>query len=290
MVHSFLAFSCCFLALFGAFFSSCGWDDLSWGGVRSGKSSGEEIGLRDGNENVLIMLGGDCLSRDFAQFGVGECDGMGVLQYELDLLVGEVLVVVMVVVNVVGVVGEGTLAEVVGEVVVEKEPGVVLVGGEVAFGDMRLKGLPMGPQCRMVLHTLFWQPLPRCLFFLGSLMFPCFHGLPCWVFSFSFCSMWVILGVLVSLLLSLLLLGSVVLFGLLELSLALLIVLLLLLLLVQGSWFVFEEGMQLDFFPPLFGGTPPLPGHLGPALLVTCFGLGLTRVLGRCCGGGAGCF
>ena len=125
---------------------------------------------------------------------MGECfstgDGMGVLQYELDLLVGEVLVVVMGVVNVVGVVGEGTLAGVVGEVVVrrvaEKEPEVVLVGGEAAFGDMRLKGLPMGPQCRMVLHTLFWQPLPRCLFFfLGSLMFPCFHGLPCcWVFFF----------------------------------------------------------------------------------------------------------
>ena len=142
-----------------------------------------------------------------AQFGVGECfstgDEMGVLQYEVDLLVGEVLVVVVVVigvVNIVGVVGtqgghseecnieEGTLGEVVGEVVVrrvaEKEPEVVpvleLVGGEAAFGDMRLKGLPMGPQCRTVLHTLFWQPLPRCLvFFLSLLTFPCFHGLPC---------------------------------------------------------------------------------------------------------------
>ena len=67
MVHSFLAFSCFSSALFGAFFSSsCCRDGLSWGGVRSGKSSGEEIGLRDGNENVLIMLGGDCLSRDCA--------------------------------------------------------------------------------------------------------------------------------------------------------------------------------------------------------------------------------
>ena len=72
MVHSFFAFCCCccsFLALFGAFFSCC-WDDLSWGSVcvrvRSGKSSGEEIGLRDGNESVLIMLWGDCLSRDCA--------------------------------------------------------------------------------------------------------------------------------------------------------------------------------------------------------------------------------
>ena len=183
---------------------------------------------------------------------------MGVLQYEVDLLVGEVLVVVVVV----GTQGEhseecnieeGTLAEVVGEVVVrrvaEKEPEVVpvleLVGGEAAFGDMRLKGLPMGPHCRTVLHTLFWQPLPRCLFFFLSLLtFPCFHGLPCcWFFSFSFLSMWVILGILVSLLLSLLLLGSVVLFWLLELSLVLLIVLLLLLL-VQEPWFVFEEGMQ----------------------------------------------
>ena len=74
----------------------------------------------------------------------------------------------MVVVNVVGVVGEGTLAVVVGEVVVrrvaEMEPEVVLVGGEAAFGDMRLKGLPMGPQCGMVLHTLFWQPFPAVSF------------------------------------------------------------------------------------------------------------------------------
>ena len=35
-------------------------------GVRSGKSSGEETGLRDGNESVLIMLWGNCLSRDCA--------------------------------------------------------------------------------------------------------------------------------------------------------------------------------------------------------------------------------
>ena len=79
-------------------------------------------------------------------------------------------------------------------------------------------------------------------------------------------------------------------FLLLELSLALLIVLLFLLL-VQEPWFGFEEGMRLDFFP-FFGGTPPLPGHLGPALLVTCFRLGLTRVLGRRCltDGGGGCF
>ena len=91
---------------------------------------------------------------------------------------------------------EGTLAEVVGEVVVrrvaEKEPEVVPalehVGGEAAFWDMHLKGLLMGLRCRKVLHTLFWQPLPRCLFFFSSsLTFPCFHGLPCcWFFLFLF--------------------------------------------------------------------------------------------------------
>ena len=138
-----------------------------------------------------------------AQFGVGECfstgDGMGVLQYELDLLVGEVLVVVMGVVNIVGVVGaqgEGTLAEVVGEVVVrrvaEKEPGAVggleLVGGEAAFVGMRWRGPPMGPQCRTVPHTFFWQPLPRCLSFsLNCSWFPCFQCFLCLLF-FSFWS------------------------------------------------------------------------------------------------------
>ena len=150
-----------------------------------------------------------------AQFGVDECfstgDEMGVLQYEVDLLVGEVLMVVVMVMGVVNIVGvvaaqgehseecnieEGTLAQVVGEVVVrrvaEKEPEVVpaleLVGGEAAFGDMHLKGLLMGLRCRKVLHTLFWQPLPRCLFFFSSsLTFPCFHGLPCcWFFFFFF--------------------------------------------------------------------------------------------------------
>ena len=35
-------------------------------GVRSGKSSGEETGLRDGNESELIMLWEDGLSRDCA--------------------------------------------------------------------------------------------------------------------------------------------------------------------------------------------------------------------------------
>ena len=52
--------------------------------------------------------------------------------------------------------------------VVEKEPRLVddleLVGGEAAFGDMRWRGLLVGPQCRVVLHIFFWQPLPRCLF------------------------------------------------------------------------------------------------------------------------------
>ena len=35
-------------------------------GVRSEKSSGEENGLRDGNDSVLMMFWGDCLSRDCA--------------------------------------------------------------------------------------------------------------------------------------------------------------------------------------------------------------------------------
>ena len=69
-----------------------------------------------------------------------------------------------------------------------------------------------------------------------------------------------------------------------------LLMILLLLLLVMEPWFVFEEGMKLDFFP-LFGGFPPLPGHLGPALLIVCFGQDLTRVLGLRClaDGGGGC-
>ena len=163
----------------------------------------------------------------YAQVDVSE-DEVGVF-----LLAGEVVVVVVVVMGVekiVGVVatqGEhseecnievGALAEVVGEVVVrrvaEKEPGLVsalrLIGGEAAFGDMHLKGLPMGLWCRKVLHALFWQSPPRCLFFFLSLWsFPCFHGLLCF-FSFSFLSMWVILMWLMLLMLLLsLLLGSV---------------------------------------------------------------------------------
>ena len=162
----------------------------------------------------------------YAQFDVGG-DEVGVF-----LLVGEVVVVVVVVMGVVKIVGvvatqgehseecnieEGTLAQVVGEVVVrrvaEKEPAVVsaleLVGAEAAFGDVHLKGLPMGLRCRKVLHALFWQPPPRCLFFFSSLwLFPCFHGLPCF-FSFSFLPMWVILVLLMLLLSLLLLLGSV---------------------------------------------------------------------------------
>ena len=103
---------------------------------------------------------------------------MGVFQNEVDLLVVVVVVVVMGVVNIVGVVGtqgeyseecniEGeTLVEVIGEVVVkrgaEKEPRAVgvleLVGGEAAFGDMRWRGPPMGPQCRTVPHTFLAAP------------------------------------------------------------------------------------------------------------------------------------
>ena len=119
-----------------------------------------------------------------AQFGVGACFSTGA-EMGVFLLVGEVVVVVVVVMGVVATQGEhfeecnieeGTLAEVVGEVVVrrvaEKYPEVVpaleLVGGEAAFGDMHLKGLLMGLRCRKVLHTLFWQPPPRCLFFFSS--------------------------------------------------------------------------------------------------------------------------
>ena len=113
----------------------------------------------------------------YAQFDVGG-DEVGVF-----LLVGEVVVVVVVVMAVVKIVGvvasqrehseecnieEGTLAEVVGEVVVrrvaEKEPAVVsaleLVGEGSAFGDVHLKGLPKGLRCRKVLHALFGSPLP----------------------------------------------------------------------------------------------------------------------------------
>ena len=163
----------------------------------------------------------------YAQFDVGG-DEVGVF-----LLVEEVVVVVVVVMGVVKIVGvvatqrehseecnieEGTLAEVVGEVVVrrvaEKEPAVVsaleLVGGGAAFGDVHLKGLLKGLLCRKVLHALFWQPPPRCLFFFSSLLlFPCFHGL-LWFFSFSFWPLLVILVLLMLLLsLLLLLLGSV---------------------------------------------------------------------------------
>ena len=34
--------------------------------VRSGNSSGEDDGLRDGNDNVLFRFRGDCLSSDCA--------------------------------------------------------------------------------------------------------------------------------------------------------------------------------------------------------------------------------
>ena len=51
--------------MFAAFFFC--WGDLVWGsvciGVLSGKGSGEEEGLRDGNDKVLRFLG-DCLSTD----------------------------------------------------------------------------------------------------------------------------------------------------------------------------------------------------------------------------------
>ena len=71
MEHKCLAFSCWSFsvsALFAASFSC--WDDVVWGfvgmGVRSGKSSGEEIGLRDGNESDLAIFWGDGLSSDCA--------------------------------------------------------------------------------------------------------------------------------------------------------------------------------------------------------------------------------
>ena len=70
-MHKCLALSCCTFsvsALFATSFSC--WDDVVWGfvvmGVRSGKSSGEEIGLRDGNESDLAIFCGDGLSSDCA--------------------------------------------------------------------------------------------------------------------------------------------------------------------------------------------------------------------------------
>ena len=152
------------------------------------------------------------------QFGGDEFFAAG--ESKVDLLVGEVLVVVgvvmgvVVVVNIVGFVGaqreisvecniEGeALVEMVEEKLVEKkaekEPGVVdgveLVGGETAFVDKRWRGLLVGPQGRLVLRTFFWQPLPRCPFSSSDLFwFP-------WVPAFSF---WVSLGKLLLLLMML---------------------------------------------------------------------------------------
>ena len=48
--------------MFAVFF--CCWDDLVCIGVLSGKSSGEDEGLRDGNDKVLLRFLGDCLSTD----------------------------------------------------------------------------------------------------------------------------------------------------------------------------------------------------------------------------------
>ena len=59
-----------------------------------------------------------------------------------------------------------------------------------------------------------------------------------------------------------------------------------------GAFFLFLRRRGGTCFP-LFRGPLPLPGHLGPALLVTCFWLDLTRALslrlladggGGCCG------
>ena len=50
-------------------------------------------------------------------------------------------------------------------------------------------------------------------------------------------------------------------------------------LLVVGPCLVSEKGMHFDFFS-LFRGPLFLPVYLGPALLLVCFGLDLTRALG----------
>ena len=142
------------------------------------------------------------------QFGGHESFEAG--ENKVDLLVGEVLVVmvvvmeVLVVVNIVGVVGAQreisfeynieaeALAEMVEEVEVEKkaekEPGVVdvmeLVGREPAFVDKNWRDLLVGHQSRVVLRTFFWQPLPHCPFYSSDLYWSS------WIPAFSF---WVFL-------------------------------------------------------------------------------------------------
>ena len=124
--------------------------------------------------------------------------------------------------------------------------------------------------------------LPRAGIFPGIFFCGPFPTVPSPLQIFSFLSFLLMLVMLVSLLLSESLVPLC--FWLLELMLVLLMILMLL---VVEPWFVFE-GMKLDFFS-LFGGSPPLPGHLGPALLIICFGLDLTRVLGlRCLADGGG--
>ena len=152
------------------------------------------------------------------QFGGHESFEAG--ENKVDLLVGEVLVVVvvvmevLVVVNIVGVVGAQreisfeynieaeALAEMVEEVEVEKkaekEPVVVdvmeLVGREPAFVDKNWRDLLVGPQSRVVLRTFFWQPLPHCPFSSSDLYWSS------WVPAFSF---WVYLWKLLLLLMML---------------------------------------------------------------------------------------
>ena len=57
-----------------------------------------------------------------------------------------------------------------------------------------------------------------------------------------------------------------------------------------GGALVCFSGGDVGHFP-LFRGQLPLPGHLGPALLVVCFGLDQTRALGLrlLADGGGGC-
>ena len=121
---------------------------------------------------------------------------------------------------------------------------------------------------------IFWRPLPHCPFFSSSwywfpFVFLLFAGLMIY-FSFLSFLLFVMLGMLM-LLVSLELLVSFVLLVSLVLLMSLVLVLLVTLVVVRAL-VCFWGGTCF----PLFRGSLPPPGHLGPALLVVCFGLDLT--------------
>ena len=121
LVHNSIAFlHWSWWALFAAF--ACCREDLVGGsaavvagvGIRSGNNSDEEDGLRDGRDGVLMNFGDGCLSREWdlatCKIWWGRTFGSWRKWWDdnaenvLDLLVGEVVVVVGVV-NIVRVVG-----------------------------------------------------------------------------------------------------------------------------------------------------------------------------------------